>query len=295
MDFSVFYASFGRDFSVDAMNVLPRAAALGFDALEVSVNDFVMAQPESYIAEMKQRASDLGMKITCCGGGLTDGCDISSENEYSRRKGIDRLKRVLGIAKALGSSGLDGINYVPWNSFTQPVHKMRRFDQCVKSMKEIAIYCGEIDIDFAVEVANRHEVFMLNTVKEAIDLCEAVGSPGIKIQLDTYHMNIEEDDMYQAIVSAGKRLYSLHVSENNRKIPRPGGSIPWDKVAKAVNDIGFDGYVDLEPFLFTGGEIMYSSKIWRDNAELSDESFVDYSMANGLKFIKCIMCAEKRF
>ena len=59
MDFSVFYASFGRDFSVDAMNVLPRAAALGFDALEVSVNDFVMAQPESYIAEMKQRASDL--------------------------------------------------------------------------------------------------------------------------------------------------------------------------------------------------------------------------------------------
>ena len=62
-----------------------------------------------------------------------------------------------------------------------------------------------------------------------------------------------------------------------------------------MNDIGFDGYVELEPFLFTGGEIMYSSKIWRDNAELSDESFVDYSMANGLNFIKRIMCVEKRF
>lgn len=294
MDISIFYASFGRDFAIDPSDCIIWAAALGFDAIEISVNDYLLSQGNQYIAKLRGLAADKGIAITCCGGGLTKDCDISGLNDVCRKAGIERLKRVLGVAKELGSDGLDGINYVPWNLFPRPLDRERRLDQCVKSVKELAKYCEDTGIDYAVEVANRYEVFLLNTAAEAVDFCCRVDSPRVKIQLDTYHMNIEEDDMCQAIRLAGDRLYSLHVSENNRKVPVGQGMMPWEDISGAVKDIGFAGHIELEPFLLSGGEIMYRSRIWKDNLPFPDHECVDRELYKGMNYIRNIFGIERK-
>ena len=62
----------------------------------------------------------------------------------------------------------------------------------------------------------RYEGYILNTCEEAIDFVDEIGSSHVKIMLDTFHMNIEEDNIAAAIRKAGKRLGHLHLGEQNR-------------------------------------------------------------------------------
>lgn len=66
---------------------------------------------------------------------------------------------------------------------------------------------------------NRHEGYLINTAKEGVTYVDAVGAENVKVMLDTYHMNMEEDDFAEAILTAGKKLGHFHVGENNRKLP----------------------------------------------------------------------------
>ena len=68
-------------------------------------------------------------------------------------------------------------------------------------------------------------------------------------------MNIEEDNMFDAIRFAGNRLGHLHVGECNRKLPGMNNSIDWSKIGQALRDINFNKMVVMEPFLLEGGEV----------------------------------------
>ena len=101
---------------------------------------------------------------------------------------------------------------------------------------------------FYVEVVNRFEQYLLNTCEEALDYCGRVGSSHCQILLDTFHMNIEEDSIFDAIVNAGNQLGHLHIGETNRRAPGRG-RIPWDEVAGALKKIDYTGSIVMEPFL----------------------------------------------
>ena len=59
------------------------------------------------------------------------------------------------------------------------------------------------------------ETYFLNRSDQALALAEATG-PECGVCLDTFHLNIEEADPYQAILNTGERLYNFHVSDTNR-------------------------------------------------------------------------------
>lgn len=56
--------------------------------------------------------------------------------------------------------------------------------------------------------------------------------------LDTFHMNIEETNMADAIRKAGDRLGHLHLGEQNRLVPGKG-SLPWAEIGQALRDINY--------------------------------------------------------
>src|SRR3972149_12239033 len=103
----------------------------------------------------------------------------------------------------------------------------------------------------------------MNTCAEAVAYVEAVGSPNAHVMLDTFHMNIEEDFMGDAVLQAGDKLGHFHIGENNR-LPPGYGHIPWTEVGAALGAIGYQGYVGLEPFLRPGGEVGRDIKGYRD-------------------------------
>jgi 3-hexulose-6-phosphate synthase len=147
-----------------------------------------------------------------------------------------------------------GINYVGWNCFDENIDKSRRIDNSVSCMKEIIKAAEDYDIVYGFEVTNRFEQFMLNTAAEAVAYCRRVESPYARVQLDINHMLIEEDDIYGAVVTAGKLLSHMHVAESNRRVPKGGGFVPWGDLARGLKDIGYDRIVSLEPLSKLGGK-----------------------------------------
>ena len=56
--------------------------------------------------------------------------------------------------------------------------------------------------------------------------------------LDTFHMNIEEDSLGEAIRTAGPLLGHFHTGENNRRVPGKG-RLPWHEIGTALREIGY--------------------------------------------------------
>ena len=136
----------------------------------------------------------------------------------------------------------------------------------IESLQKILPTAEAVGVDYSFEVCNRYEQFLFNTAKEAVAFAEATGSPRAKVHLDTYHMNIEEDNMYAAIAYAGVsgRLGHLHVGESNRRIPGVGASqIDWAMFGKAVNMAGYQGAIIMEPFVLTAAHNAVRTRTWR--------------------------------
>jgi D-psicose/D-tagatose/L-ribulose 3-epimerase len=130
-------------------------------------------------------------------------------------------------------------------------------------MQEAVRAAENNSVYFNVEVVNRFEQYLINTVDEALDYVNAVGSPNARVMLDTFHMNIEEDFCGEAILKAGDHLGHFHIGENNR-MPPGYGHIPWTEIAAALRKIDYQGDVVMEPFLMPGGQIGRDIKVFRD-------------------------------
>jgi len=126
---------------------------------------------------------------------------------------------------------------------------------------------------------------VLNTAEEAVRFCQDVDSPHVKILLDTFHMNIEEDSLPYAIRQAGDLLAYMHVGEGNRKVPGKG-HLPWGGMGTALREIGFDGRIVMEPFVQQGGQVGKDIKVFRDLSDGADEGKLDADLKQSLEFLK---------
>jgi sugar phosphate isomerase/epimerase len=96
-----------------------------------------------------------------------------------------------------------------------------------------------------LEPLNRYEDHMLNRVEQAVELCEAVGRPSIKVMGDLFHMNIEEDDLGESIRQADGYIAHLHLADSNRLQPGAGHT-DFAGAFAALRGIGLDGYMAME-------------------------------------------------
>ena len=270
----IYYAYWTHEWDADFHPFVDKVADLGFDILEVNsgtVANMTAAERQG----LKAHADEKGLDLTYCIG-LPHEYDIASADKAVRDNGIAYLKQ---MAKAIGEMGggqLGGIIYSAWPA-TMPMgetDKRPYLERSISSMKEAIKPAEDNDVFFNVEVVNRFEQFILNTVDEALSYVEAVGSPNAKILLDTFHMNIEEDFVGAAILKAGDKLGHLHIGENNR-MPPGYGHIPWTEIGAALRQIDYQGHVVMEPFLMPGGQVGSDIRVFRDlsvGLDLDDEA-----------------------
>ena len=143
-------------------------------------------------------------------------------------------------------------------------------------------------ITLCMEVLNRFEGYLLNTAQEGCRYVDQVGRGNVKLMLDTFHMNIEEDSIGGAIRMAGKRLGHFHTGECNRRVPG-AGRMPWYEIGCALRDIGYDGTVVMEPFVRRGGQIGTDIRIWRDLPESESLTTLDAGAAQALAFSRFVL------
>ena len=112
------------------------------------------------------------------------------------------------------------------------------YENIVKALKPVARHARKLGITLGLEPCNRYETHLLNTSTQALMLLEMIGEPNVTIHFDTYHMNIEEKGIGQALrATAGKSSY-IHMSESDRGVPGTG-TIDWPDIFRALADIGF--------------------------------------------------------
>jgi D-psicose/D-tagatose/L-ribulose 3-epimerase len=259
----IYYAYWTRDWDADFHPFVDRVARLGFDVLEVNAGT-IANMPARARLSLRDHAADKNILLSYCIG-LPPQYDIASEDETIRRNGIAYLQRIADLIGEMGGEVLSGIIYGSWPAMMPPDQTDKRpfVERSIASMREAIKAAEDNNVIFNVEVVNRFEQFILNTCEEAIAYVDAVGSPNIKILLDTFHMNIEENFIGQAIEQAGNRLGHFHIGENNR-MPPGYGHIPWTEVGAALRRIQYEGFVVMEPFISPGGQVGRDIRVFRD-------------------------------
>ncbi len=236
----IFY--FMNKWSDDQASHFALAKQCGYDGVEISL----MPASDSDYTAMKMEIDRIGLGIVCSTG-LTDATDISSADAGIRRSGIEYLKRCLETSAELGSAILGGVTYAPWFSFPADDDLRVYAERSIESLREVAVAADAVGVDLCVEVLNRFETYMFNTVLQANDFLDQIDHPSVKIELDTFHMNMEEADLAAAIRLAGERLGHFQCAASNRAMPGEG-HIDWGAVSRALDDVGYAGWLVVETF-----------------------------------------------
>jgi sugar phosphate isomerase/epimerase len=111
-------------------------------------------------------------------------------------------------------------------------------------LKHIADHARKKKVRIGLEPLNRFETNFLNRHDQALRLAADVGED-VGVCLDAFHINIEEEDPYDAILKTGKKLVDFHIADNNRRPPGEG-NWDWKKLIKTLKQAGYDGALTLE-------------------------------------------------
>ena len=281
----IYYAYWTHEWDADFHPFIDKVAGLGFDLLEVNGGTVARMSVQER-QRLKAHADAAQVALSYCIG-LPQEYDIASEDRSVRERGIAYLQQMARAIGEMGGGMLSGIIYGAWPA-TLPAEATDRqpyVERSIASMQTAIKAAEDHNVIFNMEVVNRFEQFMLNTSAEALAYVEAVGSPNAKILLDTFHMNIEEDFIGDAIVQAGDKLGHFHIGENNR-MPPGFGHIPWTEIGAALRKINYRGHVVMEPFLMPGGQVGRDIKIFRD---LSINLDMDEQAHKALLFMRGVL------
>ncbi|GAP09672.1 sugar phosphate isomerase [Bellilinea caldifistulae] len=247
----------------DLQPLIGKAKSAGFDVAE-----FPILEPRKLNLKNLRRTLDHEGMLASCGTGLDTKRDISSPDLSIRQAGVSHLRACIESAAILGSPVLGGVIYTAWGDIPPKDRKLRRA-YAIENLQIAAMIAEEYGVYLCLEVLNRFEGWLINTVEEGLELLAEVNSPFVKLHLDTFHLNIEEDDIASSIRHAGENLGHFHCVENNRKVPGRG-HIPWGQVRDALREIGYSGYLVTEAFVNPSGEVGNALFIWRSLADDPD-------------------------
>lgn len=280
----IFINFWEKNWDADHLRYIDKVADIGFDVLEFQAQPLLEMDDEK-LKTIKKAADERGIELTYSLG-LDPRYDVSSRDESVRKGGIEYLKHIVEKIGVMDGKLLSGVSYAGWGSPNYIVNdKTDLVNRSVESMREILKTAADYDVTYCVEAVNRFEGAIINTAKEALAYIDLVDDSHIGLLLDTYHMNIEENNIGDAIRLAGNRLTSFHTGDNNRSAPGRG-HIDWDDVFRALGDIRYQGRIVSEPFVMMGGEVGRDIKVWRDLLPAPSEAALDAEAAYILQFTK---------
>jgi D-psicose/D-tagatose/L-ribulose 3-epimerase len=248
------------NFNSSHLDLIPKIKEHGFDGVEIitfRIQDVPVAKTREALAR-----NELGSVFTTA---LIGDLSFVSEDASTRSKAVTYIKDRIKFTADLGSKVFCGPFYAPIGYMPGRRRTEDEWKRVVESLQSVMDTAVEYGVSLGVEPLNRYESYFLNTVADAVALCDEINHPNMGILFDTYHANIEEKNLAEAVRTVGKHLKNVHASENDRGIPG-SGHIDWPGVVQALREIGYQEFLTIEGFGFTMKEIAAATCIWRDIA-----------------------------
>lgn len=253
----------------------------GFETVEIPVEDPSHIDPAKLKAAAEKAGIAIGSVCACMGPGR----DFRGTPE-DQKTATDYVRTLIDQAAEMGCPRIIGPIYsvVGKADAVEEKEQKREFELVVKNLKPLAKYAEKKGVQLCIEPLNRFETDFLNTCDKGLKLLKAVGSPAVKLHLDTFHMNIEEKNQADAIRKAGKHLGHFHACGSDRGTPGKD-HIDWKPIVKALKEVGYEGDVVIESFTTDVKVIARAAAIWRRIEPTRNEIAVQ-GLANLKKLFK---------
>lgn len=256
------------------LDLLPSIKQIGLDAIEIP-----MFEPATLpTAEIEKACASHGLECTVCAI-LPKRINPISTRPETRKLAIEHLVQCVETAAAMGARIIGGPLFAPIGYLPKHRPSRKEWTWAVEAFQALEDVLDANDMTLSIEPVNRSETFFLRTAAEACQLCESIGNPRIGVTIDTFHANIEEQSIPEAVRSLGPCLKHIHASENDRGLLGTG-HVPFKEIVYALREIGYDGYLMIEGFGYDKNEKDSPGRLWA-HKDLSPEDLAQ----NGFKYL----------
>ncbi|NIJ50922.1 sugar phosphate isomerase/epimerase family protein [Dyadobacter arcticus] len=230
--------SVGKSLNPEAFD---RAKTIGLQGIQVSYNtgkDYIGLSNPATLKSIQEASARTGIKVSSLAIGELNRVPYKSkpETEAWVRNSVDAAK-ALGVKVILLAFFSDGD---------------LRNDEAgkkavIERLKKVAPHAEKQGITLGIE--------SYLTAQEHIDIIDAVGSKAVKVYYDFRNAADAGNDVFKEIPMLGKDLIcELHMKENGQKLGQ--GTMDWPRIAKAVKDIGYQGWMQIEGATPPGAELI---------------------------------------
>jgi sugar phosphate isomerase/epimerase len=211
----------------------------GFDGVELNIHDPETVDP----ARLKAYLAEFGLTLSMFASGLTAKTfqlSLATTDDARRRETIRRTERFLEFAHEFGAGVIAG--YLKGSPQDNGPAARERL---AASVMELTPTADRLKTPLLIEAVNRYESPVGHSLADTWDIAGRAGNPFVQILPDTFHMNIEEANMEQAVSTHQACFTSFHLSDNNRHFPGLG-AIDFARVIAILDKIGYQCKVALE-------------------------------------------------
>jgi sugar phosphate isomerase/epimerase len=210
---------------------------IGYDAVELQIPD----PAELDEPRVRRSLEEVGYSLCAFQTGSTyasRGNCLSTKDEAVRTRTIQLLERFVPLASRWKSVIVFGS--LQGRRSDEPDQEVgeARIEEAMRRIGQLATAQG---VTIAFEPVTHEEVGFNNTIESVSSLVRRLSLPGLRMMIDTFHMNIEEKDMLAPLPAIRDILAHVHLSETNRDILGAGH---WDTAAflRRLREISYAGY-----------------------------------------------------
>jgi sugar phosphate isomerase/epimerase len=222
---------------------LSKAARYGYDGVEL-----LIARPQLLDAnDIRQQVNACGLDIAAIATGAlyrAEGLTLLCHDPNTSRRAADRLEELVVFAADAGVPLVTIGAFRGWLSWAGGAAAR---EQLLRLLASAASVAHERGVRLVLEPLNRYESDVCNNVQETLAFIEEAGQESLGLLLDTFHMNIEESDMTEAIRQGenSSRLWHVHVGDSNRRPPGQG-HLDFGTLLRTMADVGYCGFLSAE-------------------------------------------------
>jgi D-psicose/D-tagatose/L-ribulose 3-epimerase len=245
-------------FSHAHIGLLPKIREHGLVGLEIPMFD-----PASLATSDIRRAFEANdLECTICAI-LPEGINPISPDASVRKKSLAHLVQCVETAAELGAHLMGGPLFAPIGYLPGRRRNVEEWNWAVEAFQALSDVLDANQMTLSIEPVNRSETFFLMTASDAKAFTDAVNHPRVGVTIDTFHANIEEKNIADAVRSLGHRLKHIHASENDRGL-LGSGHVDFPEIVTALRQIAYDGYLMIEGFGCSQDEVDSLGALWGD-------------------------------
>lgn len=253
------------DITDEMLPTLERLKEMGYDGVELPMFETDVDK----FAALGKQLDNIGLERTAVTVRTAEDNPISTDASV-RAAGVAGNRLALDCCQAAGCSHMVGPYHSALGEFSGAGPTDDEWKWGVESMREVAEHAGQVGVTLAVESLNRFETYLLTCISDSARFVREVDHPNCRIMYDTFHANIEEKSVTEAIKAGADVLAHVHISENDRSTPG-AGDVKWDETFDALREVGYDGWLTVEAFGLALPEIAAATKIWRRMYESEEQ------------------------